>query len=121
MRNTTIKFYNNEYNVSVGDTFQAEVRSGKPGQIFLIQCNDDEKVYLEVLQKLSNSLCFIRVNEIQWVDGDKTYLENYNNLIEDMSLENMTKKELIQYCKENGITINTKLKKADIINEIKEI
>ena len=121
MKNTVINFYGNEYKVSVGDQFQAEVSKGLVNQIFVVQCHDNEKVYLEVLQRISSSTCLVRVNEIQWKENDKIHAENYKDKSTIELIEGFTKKQLVQYVQENNLDINTKLKKSELVNEIKDL
>ena len=122
MKSTVINFYGNEYEVSVGDQFQVKVSKGLVNQIFVVQCNDNEKVYLEVLQRISSSTCLIRVNEIQWKDKDGVlHVETYKNKEFIEMIEGFTKKQLIKYIEENNIDIDTKLKKSELIEELKNI
>lgn len=121
MKNTKISFYNKEYEVSVGDKFQVEVSKGLVNQIFVVQCNDNETVYLEILNRISNSSCLVRVNEIQWKENDKIHTENYKDKSTIEMIEGFTKKQLVQYAQENNFDINTKLKKSELVSEIKDL
>ena len=122
MKNTVINFYGNEYEVSVGDQFQVKVSKGLVNQIFVVQCHDNEKVYLEVLQRISSSTCLVRVNEIRWKDKEGViHIETYKNKELIKMIEGFTKKQLVKYIEENNIDIDTKLKKSELIEELKSI
>ena len=122
MKNVKISFFNNDYEVAIGDQFQAMVPNGSVSQTFIPYCLTGEKVYIEVIQKISNSSCLVRVNEIQWKDTiGKIHIENYKDKATIEMLEGFTKKQLVQYAQENNLDINIKLKKSELVNEIKDL
>ena len=121
MKVTTVKFNGINYQVSTGDVFQAKFDNGVKGQIFIVQCNDNEKVTLEVVEKISNYVALMRVNDIEWGEKER---ENYQDVIKESelnitSLDGMTKKELISYADEHGLTVNKKAAKNKLLEEIK--
>ena len=125
MKKTTIKFKGNEYSIETGEVFLAKVKNGIPGTIFVSQTNPNEKVYLELLEKLSSDISLLRVNEIQWEEDNQSFIENFNNVIlggeeKVISIEDMTKKELINFIRMNNLDINTKLKKTELLEAIKD-
>lgn len=121
MKSTKISFYNKEYEVSVGDKLQVEVSKGLVNQIFVVQCHDNEVVYLEILQRISNSVCLVRVDEIKWKDENGiSHRENYKDKEVIEMIEGFTKKQLVKYIQENNLDIDTKLKKSEIVDEIKK-
>ena len=126
MKETTIKFKGDNYTIQTGEVFQVNASNNKVGTIFLVQSNPNEKVYLEVLERPSSEVCIVRVNEIQWEEDGKVNVENYKGAViesndEIISLEDMTKKELIEFILKNNLDINIRLKKSELLDAIKSM
>lgn len=124
MKVTNVKFKGINYQVTTGDIFQAKLENGVKGQIFIVQCNDDEKVTLEVVDKLSNHIVLLRVNNIEWKEKEVKEKEDYTEVIKESdsvikSLDDMTKKELIAYANEHELTVDKKATKGKLLEEIK--
>lgn len=121
MKKTTIKFYDGDYTISAGDIFQAKVEDGEVGQLFLVSCNDNEQVTLEVIQRINYSSCLMRVNEILYKEDDVLITESYKNRNILLMIEGFTKKQLVSYINENNIDVDTKLKKKDLVRAVKKL
>lgn len=124
MKVVTVNFRNVNYQITTGDVFQAKLENGIKGQIFIIQCNDNEKVTLEVIEKISNHIVLMRVNDIEWEEKEKIEKENYKDIIKEpdlntKSLSSMTKKELVKFAEEHQLSINKKATKNKLLEEIK--
>ena len=128
MRSVDISLNDINYKVKAGDIFQAKLESPIVHQVYITQSNQGDFVYMEILEKLSQSLGLVRVNVIKWFEDGVVKEENYEDIIvgptnqkKDESLDNMTKKQLLEFAKQNNLNINTKLKKSELLDQIKTL
>ena len=127
MRSVNISLNDINYKVQAGDIFQAKLENPIVHQVYITQSNQGDFVYMEILEKLSQSLGLVRVNIIKWFEDGVVKEENYEDIIvgptnqkKNESLDNMTKKQLVEFAEKNNIKINPKSKKAEILKTIKE-
>ena len=116
-----IHFKEEDYLVEVGEVFQAKVKKGVPGTMYIVRTENGEEVHFELLEKLTNTLCLMRVNEIKTKETSLKYTDTIIENKEDIKpLDKMNKKELIAFAEEFNLDVNTKLKKKDLLKAIKE-
>ena len=102
-----INIKGNIYKVSLFDVIQVELPNCRRGEVHEIYGANYVKVTLKVIEKLSTTLALMEVEKIEFPEQ----LE--------MDLDKMTKKDLIQYVKDNDLDVDIKLKKAELLEEIK--
>lgn len=116
-----VHFKEKDYLVEVGEMFQARVKNGIPGTIYIIRTENGEEVHFELMQKLTDSLSLMRVNEIKTKETSLKYTDTIIENKEDIKpLDEMNKKELVAFAEEFDLDVNTKLKKKDLLKAIKE-
>lgn len=116
-----IHFKEKDYLVEVGEVFQAKVKNGIPGTIYIVRTENGEEVHFELLEKLTSTLSLLRVNEIKTKENSLKYTDTIIENKEDIKpLDEMNKKELVAFAEEFNLDVNTKLKKKDLLKAIKE-